>query len=646
MLVPYLTTDQFLSQLALAICMQVVILVCMIYFAKRQPTDYDTRFNRRSRIIYGSILIAAGIALLFIKDIIHLPAYYLNTYGTTNPTQTMLQTGLNPDYFLLQPNLIWGNHTFEQYVVQSRIRNLFTLVSMGLYFILYRPSSVKKWVKVRKFIGYALLLFAMPATIEFHYFSLYEFLPIIVLSLVIYLLVRTYKSDSIIPVAPESNKKEGKNEYLSPIEPEQKLNIISQPPTEKMSEEPFRKRTTIFKTRQGKTTYSEIILLILIAISVVLSIVFAYRLGSNRYDENGYYKRGYDYYEDWGVYSSKYLYLREQGYYGIDENLGTPVHPKISLYHKDYLERNGVYCPDWYNQPMYIRFINYFKNKNVGKPLFLILKDSGYPCYVEISEMDSIPHIVYWDIINRRMTYKAYNAQYTTDCWFRKHIIQEDGDFVYETIIYMMDKDIYDGEIEKAVTIQCPWEKGTSSKMLLLLFILSSCLYIICTFVFSIVHLKRKKRTGQIKSLQMTNIFKYIIFCIIIECLINILIALAYFPISVGYAEEEFTMLEVLFFGSLLLIQFPALMYVERKMQEEFSTNYLLIPQWLREFISRYDSTEVLLRACTVLIIYPFFYICTLPFGIVGLIYIIPAFAIFILILMIKWIINGKEYNH
>ena len=226
MIIPFLSTEQFFQHLQCAIVMQVIIMICMVNFAKRQPTDYDTKYMRRWRVVSGIAWFVLAFFQFFIIEKFSLPIYYYAIYGTMTPSTDIIQTGVSP-YLTLYPNVEWGHLTFQQWLLETRIENVLRYISLGLYFILYKPSSVKKWVKVRKFIGYTLLLYFLPATINFHYFSIAEFASIIIVSLCIYFLTRTYKKDAVAPIAPESHiGYNGKPvEDMQPIEPEEKVQL-------------------------------------------------------------------------------------------------------------------------------------------------------------------------------------------------------------------------------------------------------------------------------------------------------------------------------------------------------------------------------------------------------------------------------------
>lgn len=303
MIIPFLSTEQFLQHLQCAIVMQVIIMICMVNFAKRQPTDYDTKYMRRCRIVSGIAWVILAFSQFFIIEKFSLPIYYYEIYGTMTPSSDMIQTGVSP-YLTLYPNVEWGHLTFQQWLLETRIENVLRYISLGLYFILYKPSSVKKWVKVRKFIGYTLLLYFLPATINFHYFSIAEFASIIIVSLFIYFLTRTYKKDAVAPIAPESHiGYNGKPiEDMQPIEPEEKVqleeNVVSRfSESEKVTNKVkniknrmFEKINSSFKMLSFENKVNIIILSIAL-ISCLISLGGFWYYCSYSYRDNGFYNQ-------------------------------------------------------------------------------------------------------------------------------------------------------------------------------------------------------------------------------------------------------------------------------------------------------------------------------------------------------------------
>lgn len=627
MIIPYLTQDQFILKLTITIILQIIIMVCMINFAQRQPTDYDTKYMRRWRIIMGIMWLILAFSEFFAVNEYSLPFYYFATYGTMTPTEDVINTGVSKD-LMLYPNVVWGHLTFKQWLVEGNIENALRSISLGLYFILFKPSSVKKWVKVRKFMGYFILLFILPAAFNFHYFSLIEFAFVIIICIIVWLLVRNYKHDSIQPIintVPLSYDGTPIEDFI-PIPPSgtstMEHDIQDNNTHDNLSCKAAEHKK---KKRQISRKWQIVSLCILNVTLFITSIIIAILAYHSCNDD-------YRYFSDWGLYSE--VYMEEQGYKYIDKNLGTPIHPKRSLYVKLY---NGDYTKEGangYNQPMYVRFLNY-KTNNQYNSLFEYLKELEYPCEYEINESS---RIVYWDkIYQGHMLYRSYGAINETYYWTRKHIIQERNDTVYETIIYMLDDEIYDNTIEHKFTIDSPYSRSLTYQWF---YFITCILWIISVIIILILYSKILKKQNRIKNLKAYKLLVYMSICLIIEYAVHIIIALANIPLYQDNLVDLFIFIGI-FSAYLVVVRIPLLVYVCKQICTE--PTYYLAPRWLQNFIKTYSISEAPIRTSVAFILYPLFYLCTLPLGIVFLVYVIPAAIIYIIALFINWAINGMK---
>ena len=159
-----------------------------------------------------------------------------------------------------------------------------------------------------------------------------------------------------------------------------------------------------------------------------------------------------------------------------------------------------------------------------------------------------------------------------------------------------------------------------------------------------IVLLTKKIKQEQIKNIRAYKLLMYQLILTIIEFVTFAIIVLTSADYKFYY---ETNIVRILIYGTtLLFVKVPLLLYVYKKIKKEDNL-YYLFPQWLMNFINRYTSSEAALRAVLILIIFPLFYLSTLPFGIFVLAYLIPAVIIYMLVFFIVWIIKGttQEIN-
>ena len=135
------------------------------------------------------------------------------------------------------------------------------------------------------------------------------------------------------------------------------------------------------------------------------------------------------------------------------------------------------------------------------------------------------------------------------------------------------------------------------------------------------------------------RLFIYLVLCLLIE----FLIMLIYFTTNLNDGER----LEIctIFTLYLVIVRTPLIVYVYKQIEKPDTTFYL-IPQWLKDFITKRFSSEVPIRAALVYIIYPLFYICTLPAGLLGWFYLIPASIIFAIVLLTIWVFRGMDKSN
>ena len=160
----FVTTEQFYAILCLKIILGIFFVYLMYRFAKRTPTDFDTPYRKRMRMVYGILFSVFAIGFLVLAFTGPLasarPWYNYATYGTFTPSELELQYGFS-EHMIVRPTdavCIWGRQTFEQSAMGNNIAIAIVCVALAVYFFTMKRSSVKWFAKARKFIGYVLLL--------------------------------------------------------------------------------------------------------------------------------------------------------------------------------------------------------------------------------------------------------------------------------------------------------------------------------------------------------------------------------------------------------------------------------------------------------------------------------------------------------
>ena len=217
----FLSTSQFYYIVALKVAIGLFIVYLMYKFAVRNPTDYDTLYRRRMRYVYGFLCTALALVFLFLAFrgpfSYSLPYYYLSTYGTYTPDEVALQYGITSNMVIRAPGIkcVWGRMTFDQWSISANISSAIALTALAVYAFNMKRSSVKWFAKLRKGIGYVMLL-TFPAQIEgLHYFDFYEFVPLVVYLLVVYLFVRSYKLDFKTASKPIESQHKNVQEFVA-----------------------------------------------------------------------------------------------------------------------------------------------------------------------------------------------------------------------------------------------------------------------------------------------------------------------------------------------------------------------------------------------------------------------------------------------
>lgn len=226
----YLSETAFVGKLFFDIIMWIVILLITFYCIRRNPTDYDTNYRKRNRMIFGSLCFLAAMGFLFwgfmLPEDFAIRNYFLSTFGTYAPNKTMIQLGMSPT---VSPRAVgvtpvFALPTYEQWLILQKINSFAVTLALGIICFFFKKSSTRTLAKVRKVCGYIFLIFLVPAALNIHlYFDLEEFIVTIPICIITWLLLRTYRKDFVEPTLPVESVQHGDNKDFKPINPEEKV---------------------------------------------------------------------------------------------------------------------------------------------------------------------------------------------------------------------------------------------------------------------------------------------------------------------------------------------------------------------------------------------------------------------------------------
>lgn len=638
----YLSETAFVGKLSFDIIMWIVILFITFYCIRRNPTDYDTNYRKRNRMIIGSLCFLAAMGFLFwgfmLPEDFAIRNYFLSTFGTYTPNETMIQLGMSPTVSPRAVGVtpIFSLPTYEQWLILQKINSFAVTFALGIIFFFFKKSSTRTLAKVRKVCGYIFLIFLVPAALNIHlYFDLEEFIVTIPICIITWLLLRTYRKDSVEPTLPVESVQHGDNKDFAPIIPELKTEIQQD---EKLFSN--KRRSVLLKNIIKYSTksmtdfkFSHKIHIRLVTISlclcIILSVVF---VSIYQYSEEQCKTYHYNSTYDLWIYNAWQM----QRYNNVDYKLGEPILDDYSLYWQNYIFLNDSYygINGDNSYPQYARLLSYniedsaqYINAQMKR-----LEDEGYGTITIDKHNSSHLQLVFYDEISDYFHYKHDGVLRTAHQWCRKHILEVRRGKAYEFIAYVPDFKMYDNSMEDNYLLDNPallWNLKTWLH-LAWSFIILSCVLIIYLFVLFI------KTTKQTPNSRAKNLLKYLFASLFIEYLIYVLLLLTSYSLEVS----------LIFITYLLIFRLPLMIYTFNISKTEENV-YYLFPQWLMNFLNRYTSSEASIRAMLVFIIFPLFYLCTLPCGIFVLVYLIPAVIIYLLVFFIVWIIKGttKEIN-
>lgn len=647
-MVGYLSETAFTGKLFFDIIMWIVILLITFYCIRRNPTDYDTNYRKRHRTILGVLCFISAAGLLFLDFVLPenfaIRNYFLSTFGTCTPNETMIQLGMSPTVSPRAAGVtpVFALPTYEQWLILQKINSFSLTFALGVIFFFFKKTSTRILAKVRKVCGYIFLILLVPAALNIHlYFDFEEFIVTIPICVITWLLLKTYRKDFVEPMLFVESVQHGDNKDFAPIAPE----INTKNTLEDKGSSSTRKATSLFVNivksptkiiNSFKTSYKARISLLTISLclSIILSVVFVsiYQYSKNQSER-------YEYNSTYDLWTLKHDGWEMQRYAHVDYKLGEPILEDCSLYFERYWYYEGYYQ----GQPQRCRLLSYKILEDSAQYISTQIKrleNEGYEFYgtITIDKKNNSSHhqLVFYDGISHHFRYKHDGVLRTAHQWCRKHILEVRRGKAYEFIAYVPDFKIYDNGVEDTYLLDDPALLWNLKTWLYLAwpFIILSCVLIICLFVLFI------KNTTQIQNSRAKNLLKYLLTSLLIEYLICIPLAFTSTSFSDYYSFE----ISLIFIIYMLIFRLPLMIYTFNKSKTEENIYYLL-PPWLMNFLNRYTSSEASIRAMLVFIIFPLFYLCTLPCGIFVLAYLIPTVIIYMLVFFIVWVIKGTTQN-
>ena len=161
--------EQFYYRLLLIVAFGFIYVQTMMKMAQYKPAENSKSKNVVMKIIGGFFIL---LAIFFAVG-----GVYLITQ-VHHPTKMILPP-ISPDGIIRLKDPVWGYVTTPQSQVVLLFSYTMIMLGIGAYFFLYRKSISKWWKKVLKFLfGVLLYSFYFTAT-NFHYFDIWEFLPLI-----------------------------------------------------------------------------------------------------------------------------------------------------------------------------------------------------------------------------------------------------------------------------------------------------------------------------------------------------------------------------------------------------------------------------------------------------------------------------------
>ena len=180
--------EQFLYRLLLIVALGFVYIRTMMKMGLYQPAEEQKKYTIMKVIGYIFLLLALFEGVMGI---------YLITQ-VQHPSEMSIPP-ISPDGIIRMSDPIWGYVTTQQQYVVTFIVNTMISLGLGAYFLFYQKSNSTWWKKILKILfGLLFYGFYLKAT-DFHYFDIWEFLPLLLFVLMSsYVVMKAKRSDKVI----------------------------------------------------------------------------------------------------------------------------------------------------------------------------------------------------------------------------------------------------------------------------------------------------------------------------------------------------------------------------------------------------------------------------------------------------------------
>ena len=107
-------------------------------------------FSRRNRMIFGSLCFLAAMGFLFwgfmLPEDFAIRNYFLSTFGTYTPNETMIQLGMSPTVSPRAVGVtpIFALPTYEQWLILQKINSFAVTFALGIIFFYFKKIKFLK----------------------------------------------------------------------------------------------------------------------------------------------------------------------------------------------------------------------------------------------------------------------------------------------------------------------------------------------------------------------------------------------------------------------------------------------------------------------------------------------------------------------